>query len=216
MTRDMRSREELRRAPALAPFVGHPAFDSLSLCDLRPFVRLVEHAGSLDAISKADVAHVAGDCARRLDYLQRALWRLAGREHPAAEIVACALARLRNAKRPAAGRDTRSRGLILEGAHWEGFRERSAARAMSLAQLRALDRFLRDVQSADAVTEGEIVAMTAGAKSALSHLYPALRKLFGSDHPASIAAGYVLASRRPAASAVRDCRPRDLILKAPQ
>lgn len=214
MTRDLRTREELKRLPCLAPVAEHPEFTTLDIADLRMLARVVECAGSIDAISDATVAEVGAGSPRRLDSLQRALRRLLGRDHPASVSVSVVLAKLRNDGRTPSRLDTRPRELILKGSHWTSLGDLASA-SLSMAQLRAVDRLLSGVEGPEAVTEADVLRLRETKAADTDHLLPGLNKLFGKAHPASLAAQRVRARERPYDPDKRDMRPRELVLEDP-
>lgn len=212
MKRDTRTREDLRRLPVFASLADLPDFAKLDMADLRMVARLLEHAGALGRITEASALEVSERSDRRLDQIQRGLRRLVGRSHPAALAVSSALSRVRNEARDAGGRDTRSRELILQSAHWAPFREHVDASGLSMAQLRAADRLLSCHKTIDKITEAVVLEAAVETPGVPVLLRAAFRKLVGDRHPATAAVTLALARQQNRSDAQRDRRPRKLIL----
>lgn len=212
MKRDNRTREELRRLPVFASLADRPAFATLDMADLRMLIRLLEHAGALERITEASALELSERSDRRLDKIQRGLWRLVGRSHPAAVAVSSALSRVRNDAREAGGMDTRSRELILQSTHWAPFREHAGASGLSMPQLRATDRLLSRHGTLDAITEAVVLEAAAETPNAPVLFAAAFRKLVGDRHPAAAAVTMARARQQDRTGAKRDRRPRELVL----
>lgn len=212
MKRDTRTREDLRQLPVFAPIVDLPDFATLDMADLRMLARLLEHVGGFERITVASALDVSERSGRRLDQMQRGLRRLVGRSHPAALAVSSALSRVRNEARDNNGRDTRSRALILQSAHWAPFRKHAQTSTLSMAQLRATDRIISQCGTFDAITETIILKTVAETPNDLILLRATFRKLVGGRHPSTIAVTLALAKQQNRADAKRDRRPRELIL----